>query len=206
MTHPTNEELLDLLYDELEPARAEEIDAHVFNCDACRAQLAGWRGVRNELGTWELPESSRRIVVTSTPPTTRAAWWGRSFRAAAAAVLLVGTGYGLARFNTPKPPAPQTAAVDLNALRAQVARDVRSDLGKRLRDQQLQFAAEVLERQQDFQQTVGVSLDKLERRQVARQAALRKDVETLALHAQKELNQLAFSAQGDDVRPKTRDR
>jgi hypothetical protein len=160
--------------------------------------------VRHELGTWELPESSHRILVTSAPATTRAAWLGRSLRAAAAAVLLVGTGYGLARFNTPTA-APQTASVDLAALKAQVARDVRSDLGKELRDQQLQFAADMLERQQDLQQTVAVSLAELERRQLARHAALRKDVETLALHAQKELNQLAF-AQGDDARPATRDR
>jgi hypothetical protein len=40
-----------MLYDELEPAQAEAIDALVFNCDTCRAQLASWRGVRNELGT-----------------------------------------------------------------------------------------------------------------------------------------------------------
>jgi len=205
MTHPTNEQLLDCLYDELDAAKANEIDTHLRDCDACRTQLASWRGVRNELGAWELPGPSRRIVVTSALPTTRAAWLGRTLRAAAAAVLLVGTGYGLARFNTPKP-APQTTAVDLAALRAQVARDVRSDLGKQLRDQQLQFAADLLERQQDFQQTVGLTLAELERRQVARQAALRKDVETVALHAQKELNQLAYSAQGDDVRPETRDR
>ena len=73
MTHPTNEQLLDFLYDELDAARVDEIDAHVRDCDACRTQLASWRGVRNELGAWELPEPSRRIVVTSAPPTTRAA-------------------------------------------------------------------------------------------------------------------------------------
>jgi anti-sigma factor RsiW len=204
MTHPTNEELLDLLYDELEPARAEVIDAHVFDCDACRAQLANWRGVRNELGAWELPESSHHIVVRSAPTTSRSAWLGRTLRAAAAAVLLVGTGYGLARFNTPKmTPAPRTTAIDVAALKAQVARDVRGDLGKQLHEQQLQLAADMLERQQDFQQAVGLSLTGLERRQ----AALRKDVETVALHAQKEFNQLALSVQDDNTgRPETRDR
>jgi hypothetical protein len=158
------------------------------------------------LAAWELPDASRRIVVTSAQPTApRAAWLPRTLRAAAAAVLLVGTGYGLARFNTPKP-APQAASVDVAALRAQVARDVRSDLGKQLRDQQLQFAADMLERQQDFQQLVGERLADMDRRQLARQAALRNDVETLALHAQKELSQLAYSAPSDRVRPDTRDR
>jgi len=196
MTHPTNEELLDLLYDELDPARAESINAHVGDCDECRSRLASWRGVRSELGTWQVGESSRRIVVTSAPATGRDARFGRALRGLAAAVLLVGTGYGLARFNTPRP-APQAAPIDIASLRTQVARDVRSDLGKELRGQQLQFAADMLERQQDFQQVVGVNLAELERRQLASQTALRRDVETLALHAQKELNQLAYSAQAD---------
>jgi hypothetical protein len=209
MTHPTNDELLDFHYDELDAARAETVDAHVRTCTQCRTQLATWRGVGAALGAWELPEPKHRVNASpaSAPATSRLTWLARTLRAAAAVFLLIGTGYGLARFNTPTPPAPPApvASVDTAALRAEVARDVRRELGKELRDQQLKFAADVLERQQAFQETLAESVTAVERRQVARHAALRRDVETVAIHAQKELNQLAYSAHVEAAPDKVRD-
>jgi anti-sigma factor RsiW len=204
MTHPTNDELLDLVYDELDPARAQAVNAHVRTCGDCRAQLATWRGVRSELGRWELPEPRRRVVV-STTAASRTSWLRRTVRSAAAAVLLLAAGYGLARFNAPKPAAP-VAAIDTTALRAQLSRDVRNELARELRTQQLQFAADVITRQQDFQQAVATALTELETRQFVAHAALRKDVETVALHAQQEFDQLAVANQADALHDGTRDR
>lgn len=208
MTHPTNEQLLDLLYHELEPASAETIAAHVRECAQCQTQLASWRGVRTELAAWDLPET------TSTTPasfaasltTPRTTWLRRTLTAAAAAVLLVGTGYGLARFNTPAPVAPvATAAVNTAELRAQITRELRDELGKELAARHLQFAKQMRESQQDLRQAVGASLDELERRELVRNAALRRDVETLAVHAQKEINQIAYAARPEEPPTDLRD-
>jgi hypothetical protein len=180
MSHPNHEELTEFLYDELAPARQAEVAQHVESCDDCRATIEAWRGVRTNLTAWKLPASpvvlparSRRVV--------------GGLRWAVAAAVLLATGYGMARL-TAKP-------VDLAALRADLVRDVRKEVRQELATELTAHAAQQLAWQQDFQAAVVDAMSQLETRQVVNHASLRKDVETVALHAQEEFDRLASSSQ-----------
>ena len=51
MMHPKHDELVEFLYDELEPARRAELQRHLDRCEPCRAQVASWNGVRATLAS-----------------------------------------------------------------------------------------------------------------------------------------------------------
>jgi hypothetical protein len=205
MTHPNPQELLDFVYEELPPNRQAELSAHLAACDACQARVTAWGGVRRELAGWELPEASSR-------PVTDAARSPRPWpvvRWAAAAAVLIGTGFGLARLSSPHPEvasAPEPS-IDVPALRAELAGEIRrelhdelraalrSELAAELSAQQAKFAADEAGRRGAFEQAMARALNDSEVRQVAEHRALRRDVETLAIRAREELDQLAVSAE-----------
>ena len=77
---------MDVLYGEADTEVRARLDAHLARCAACRDELTGFAGVREDLAAWRLPRSRpaytpRGIVVPR--------WL------AAAAALLVGVGLGL---------------------------------------------------------------------------------------------------------------
>jgi hypothetical protein len=49
------DEMLDVLYDEAEPAARRRVEDHLGSCADCRAELAGLRRLRGELPHWKLP-------------------------------------------------------------------------------------------------------------------------------------------------------
>lgn len=84
MTHPTREEWMSYLYDEV-PAKARAaLDQHLHSCAECRTQLSTWRVATRELSDWNLPKRSRRSVL---PALTR---W--AVAAAVVALAVVGAG------------------------------------------------------------------------------------------------------------------
>lgn len=196
MTHPTADELMDHLYgDAADPARHAEIEAHVAGCDECRRQLAAWGGVRRELAAWEVPPAPSRTRTVAMP--SRA---GSLMRWAVAAVVLLGTGYGFARVAAPDP-------VDASEVKTALARELREQLrgqlGEELRvelaAEQARFAVEQSRRHETFQRWMAEALSEMDARNVAAYAALRSDVETVAIQTQAEFEQLAVSDQ-----PRTR--
>ena len=207
MTHPHSQLLLEFLYEELDPVRRAEVASHLAGCDACRGRVTAWGGVRRELAGWELPESAGRESIAGLAP--RRSW--PVVRWAAAAAVLIGTGFGLARLSAPHPAAisAPSATLDVAALRAElsaeVRRDLRDDLRVALRSElaaeQTKFASEEAGRREAFQQVVAQALSELEVRHLAEQRALRRDVETLALSARQELDQLAVAAQPAEGTP-----
>jgi hypothetical protein len=193
MTHPSPEELIGFLYDDLDPARRPAVCEHLATCDVCRTRVESWGVVRRDLAAWELPEPRGRVVsgLAAARP------WP-VFRWAAAAAVLIATGYGLARMNAARPAAP---APDITALRAQITGELRVALRDELRGElaadQARIAADQAAERETFRQAVARALDALENRQAADLAELRADVETVALRAQTELSQLAVSSQPD---------
>jgi hypothetical protein len=167
MNHPNHEELAEGLYGELAPERQRELDRHLADCADCRARVESWRALRRELGTWTISE--RR-------PAAAPGWrYERAVRWAAAAAALFVAGFGLARWTAPRP--------DTASLRTALVQELRGDL----RNEWGRFAAEQDRRQEQFQQTLTTTLGRLEARRLTDYADLRRDMETMAVHAEDEL-------------------
>ena len=137
-----------------------------------------WRGVRQELKGWTLPERARVM------PATRSMAAFVALRWAAAAAIFVGCGFVLAKL-TDKP-------IDTQALHSEIVNDVREQVRHELTTELASYSAKQSARQQDFQQSVIQVIGRLEARQMVQHASLRKDVETVALHTQEELDRLAM--------------
>jgi hypothetical protein len=203
MTHPNPQDLLDFLYDELDPSRRAEVASHLAACNACQGRVAAWGGVRRELATWEIPEHARH---PSPALPARRAW--PVVRWATAAAVLIATGFGLARLSVSQTPVAATTP-DVSTLRTELAREIRRELHDELRATlhsemaagHAKFASDEADRREAFQQVVARALSELEVRQLASHTALRRDVETLALRAREELDQLAVAAQPAEGAP-----
>ncbi len=79
--------MLDVLYEEAEPAVQAEVAAHADVCRACREELDGLRALRVTLSSWKVPHLPRTVRRMAPP---RYFW-----AAAAAALVAVGVGGAL---------------------------------------------------------------------------------------------------------------
>lgn len=96
------DQLVAYLYDELDAASRAGVDAHLRQCEACTAELAGLGGVRQELVGWQPPDVALGFTIVpvgiapaAAPP--RSLWqevpaWARL----AAAVLVMAIGLSVA--------------------------------------------------------------------------------------------------------------
>ena len=177
MTHPKHEELAEFLYEDgLSPARHAEVAHHVDACDECRALVDRWRGVRTNLTTWQLPIVARVPAMRSPNGT------GSGLRWAVAAAVLLGGGFALARM-TEKP-------VDLAALRTDLAQELRKEVRQELVAELRNYSAKQAAWQEEFQgEVVNVV-----RQQAANHASLRKDLETMAVLTEEEIQRLSSVA------------
>ena len=62
------EEVVALLYDDGELAERSRARDHLALCVPCRAEYAGLKNVRKELGGWTLPTSTTRTTAVADPP------------------------------------------------------------------------------------------------------------------------------------------
>ena len=88
VNHPSAEEWMAYLYNELAPERKRELRAHLAQCGDCGKQLHQWRASMLALDDWKMP--APRLKVLAQPPVTLLKW------AAAAAVVLV-AGFAIGR-------------------------------------------------------------------------------------------------------------
>lgn len=87
-----HEPLLDYLYDELPADARAALEAHLDECDACRAELAALGSTRLALGTWSPPDLTLGFtIVRKDVPAPRLALGGfrPAWGLAAAAVLVL---------------------------------------------------------------------------------------------------------------------
>jgi hypothetical protein len=162
MNHPPREEWTDFLHDDLAPDRRRELRTHLGECAECRAQVETWRSVQHELRGWRIPEARAHAAPARSWP---------FMKLAAAAVVMIAAGYALARWTAP--------VADTAAIRAALTADLRAELAR--------FAAENSARQQEYQAAFTKALGRLEAQRLVEYADLRRDVETVAVRAEGEL-------------------
>lgn len=207
MNHPTREEWMSYLYDELTGEQHASLDAHLAVCPDCKAGVDTWRTTKVDLDGWQL--SAKRAQTPLPRPFLR---W------AAAAVVMICVGFGIGRF-TP------LASADADKLRAEIGPSIRQQLGQEfaqtLRNElekasSANLAASNAEARQlvaefvkayeanrtEDNQAVYNALNKLDTQRLADYATLRKELETVAVltdasfrRTQEQLVQLADYAQ-----------
>lgn len=194
-THPNSEEWMSFLYREASPERSAELDAHLRQCGECQERVAHWRGTLATLDAVRSPAMtrSRRSVV----PIVR---W------AAAAALVLGIGFGAGRLTSSS--SAEMARLEmamrtemeakLAASRAELLasidkrneemtpniKSVASEAARREAESLLVKFARSIDEQRDAERDVFVTaLRNLEERRATEYAALRKDLDTLAVNA-----------------------
>lgn len=203
MNHPTREEWMSYLYDELTGEQQANLAAHLAVCPECKAKVADWRGLKKDLNAWQITEKPAHVV------------WNRAWvRWAAAAVVMLSVGFGTGRLS-------MSASVDPEKLRAAIEPSIRdqlrAELAQMLRDESEKSAAATLaaandranelvgdlakayeQRRADDNQAVYAALNRLDAQNVAGLASLRKELETVAVltdvgfrQAQRQIYQLA---------------
>lgn len=203
MNHPTREEWMSYLYDELTGEQHANLAAHLAVCPECKGKVAEWRVLKRDLDAWQIAAKPVHVV------------WNRAWvRWAAAAVVMLSVGFGTGRLS-------MSASVDPEKLRAAVEPSIREQLraefAQMLRDESEKSSAAALaaandhtkelvgdfarvyeQNRADDNQAVYAALNKLDAEHVTGLASLRKDVETVAVltdvgfrQAQRQIYQLA---------------
>ncbi len=140
------ERLIGYVYDECDEAERRAIESHLEECRECRAEIGGFRRVRQDLLAWDVPDHDS--VWRPFAPARPVAWWQATpawaMAAAALAVFAVGAGGGVVTHAlvphdqaspvavTPATPAaPQLTSADLAAFEARMVGLVRSEIASR---------------------------------------------------------------------------
>lgn len=96
------ERLVSYLYEDLPDGERAVFERHLRDCDSCRTELSGLRGVRADLISWSPPQPDFGFRVVREPkvlpmrPSWRA-WWTPAAGLAAAAVLVLAAAASIAR-------------------------------------------------------------------------------------------------------------
>ena len=89
MIHPTREDWMSYLYDELEAQPRRELEQHLAECPECRARLGEWRCTTRRLDTYDVPVPKRVRPLAQ----VRLRW----IATAAAAAVVLCAGFALGR-------------------------------------------------------------------------------------------------------------
>jgi hypothetical protein len=195
MNHPTREEWMSYLYDELTAEEHSSLAAHLAVCPDCKSRVSDWRTARKNLDAWQLPAQPARVPLHR--PLMR---W------AAAAALMIGIGFGVGRFATP-------ATADAGRIRQQLRQEftqlLRDELdkaasatlaasGEQTKHWVEDYAQALETKRAEDNQAISAALNKLESQRLADFVSLKKDVDTVAWwtdaglrRARQELVQLA---------------
>ena len=173
VNHPSTEEWMAYLYNELAPERKRELHAHLAQCGDCGKQLPQWRDGMLALDDWKMPARPRRVLAQ--PSVTLVKW------AAAAAVVLV-AGFAIGRQSS-------NAASEVAALKNSVTQltermdEERAAMGA-VREQSLRLLAEYAKlddaRRTEDRETVELALRDMD----SRLFKLRSELETVAVNTE----------------------
>jgi len=155
MKHPSREEMMSYLYDELESEPRRALACHFEECAPCRAHLAEWRSTTRQLDAYA-------VAPVQSPQWKQQRWARPAFAAAAAAVVLF-AGFALGRSSGVSRAELESAKQDVEAKALAAGR------------------TEAQRQLQQFASDVGKRLDTLQAQQSSDYASLRKELETVAV-------------------------
>jgi len=173
MKHPTATEWMDFLYGDLAPDAHRELAQHLADCAECHRQMAAWQATQQRLSSWTLPPSRSRRQV-----------FAPLFKWAIAAIFVIGIGILVARLTAPTlNSAALQAAIEPN-LRKQLVPEMQAAVAA-ARAQDARFLNEFAQRiealRTEDRATVMALFNDLEAQQQTDYAAIRKDLETVAV-------------------------
>lgn len=178
--HPGPEVWSAFLYDELSPEETARLHDHLETCPECQAHVERWRQTMSALDTWHIAAPRQAMP-----------WFQPALKWAAAAVLLLGLGVAAGRLTVRVPDATALREQLAPVLRAQLRQELLRDLDAGLQtasdrtDRQLQDLAQAWAagREED-RKTVLALYARAELQRKSENAALRRDLETVAVNAQ----------------------
>jgi hypothetical protein len=158
MNHPTDEQWMSYLYDEVGADERSRLLAHLRDCVVCAEQLDRWQAATRELDAWQL----RARRAKSASKRAREIFLRRALPWAAAAMILLGAGFLLGRMTS--------ASIEPNRLLAIIEPELRQQLRqefelKRIEDNRAIYAA----------------LEKLDSQRIADYVSLKKELDTVAV-------------------------
>ena len=206
MNHPSREEWMSYLYDELNADQSANLKAHLHTCLDCKYKVNEWRAARSGLDEWRVPKRRGRVLLAQ--PMVK---W------AVAAAIVLSIGVGIGRLTSAPPDVQQVRA----AIEPELRQELRREFAQLFRDQldksasttlaasteqtrQLlaEFARAVEAKRTEDYQAINAALDKLQSQRLADFFSLKKDVDTMAVltesgfrRAQQQLVQLADYSQ-----------
>jgi hypothetical protein len=190
MKHPNRDEWVPYLFGESSPDTARTLDQHLSECADCRSQVETWRRTLKRLDAWQIP--ARRKRPTFAQPVLR---W------AIAAAVVLGLGFGLGYLSSERAATDSRAQLEAS-LRSMVAAQVRNQVQDAVHGLELRLAnsrqaeserlaAEVghlLKTQNEVDHAITQAvLDQLQEQVDGYYFALRKDLETVAVAADEQL-------------------
>ncbi len=160
--HPTREEIVAKLYDELPPQRHSEVAAHLGQCAECHKLATEWCDTMEQMDAWKLPAPEPQQEFEREPVD-----FAQFFKWALAACLVVGLGFLGGRLSAPAP--------DAAALSAALAPEL----------QKLYAAMDA--RLAEDRRAVTEILQTMQTQRTEDYASLRRALETLAVNTEDEL-------------------
>ncbi len=166
MKHPSNEEWMGWIYGESSGAEKARLAGHLKECGECRAEVRRWENARQALdfGKVELPRHPARVL----EPIVK---WG------IAAGLMLAIGFGAGRLASPR-------GADYQALRASLKAELLTELEQRQSQQLADYKSSAEEKQAEDHRLIFTALGKVDADRVTDYAALRKELETVAVLTQ----------------------
>lgn len=194
MNHPSREEWMSYLYDELNDNERANQAAHLHVCPDCKTAVENWHGTMQQMKEWRLPP--RRAPLQSARPVLK---W------AVAALFMLGAGVGVGRLALPATADAEKirAAVEPSIrrqLQTEFAATLRQELDTAAAESRLAAAAEAQrllnefarlteEKRAEELQAFYAALNKLDTQHVVDYASLRQELETVAVQTAAGLRQ-----------------
>ena len=193
--HPTREQWMDWLYDEMPADTHAALQTHLAKCRQCEAQVNAWRGAMRELDGWSVPAPAADVHPVTLIARLRAA--SHRFKWAAAAVLLLSAGWVAGNAKSSISPKQLNAAVEtqvarqMNVVRAELANDLKQANATHfaaVETNRVEFArliaeltATVNEGRAADQQNVVTAFKEFDAKWLAIYASFRRELETVAI-------------------------
>jgi len=158
MKHPTDEQWMSYLYDEVRPDERASLSAHLRACTVCAGQIEEWRTAARDLDAWQL----RPRGAESTARRRRHILLRRTIPWAAAALILLGAGFLFGRV--------ASAPIDQQKLIAAIAPEIRQ-----------QLLQEFEMKRSDDNRAIHAAFEKLNAQRIADYVSLKKELDTVAV-------------------------